>query len=112
MLKVYRFGKHHSTSPDSEATSEWLGHWKPLKGHTTIRELLYILKPYEDYLPLNKRFSIQQFANMIMEAWTKQGKIVAKVDEYGNPVVSIKPENPFIALQMLMAEHKTIVRTL
>lgn len=47
-----------------------------------------------------------------MEAWARKGKITAKVDEYGNPTVSIIPEKEFIALQMLMAEHKTIIRTL
>lgn len=47
-----------------------------------------------------------------METWVRKGKIVAKVDEYGNPEMSIVPEKEFIALQMLMAEHKTIIRTL
>lgn len=112
MLKVYRFGKHHSTNPDTEATTKWLSHWEPLKEHTTVRELLEILKSYEGYLPLNKRIKLQQFANMLMETWVRQGKITARVDTYGNPTVSIVPEKEFIALQMLMAEHKTIIRTL
>ena len=112
MLKVYRLGKHHSTNPDTEATTEWLSHWEPLRGRTTIRELLAILKPYEDCLPLYRRIKLHKFANLLMEAWARKGKITAKVDEYGNPIVSIIPEKEFIALQMLMAEHKTIIRTL
>lgn len=55
---------------------------------------------------------LQEFANILLEIWARKCKISAKMDEYGNLGISILPEKEVIALQMLMAEHKTIIRTL
>ena len=115
MLKVYKRGGHKPSMPEFGAidfTSYHPEHWKPMEKYASVGELLDILKPYEGYLPLNKRMEIRSFANMLIDTWTKQGKITVKVDEFGNPLVDMRPEKEFIALQMLMAEHKTIIRTL
>lgn len=115
MLKVYKRGSRKPTSPEFGAidfTSYHPEHWKPFERYSSVRELLTFLRPYEGYLPLNKRMEIKQFANILMDAWMKQGRITIKVDEFGDPLVDVRPEKEFIALQMLMAEHKTIIRTL